>query len=194
MILGFDIDGVLYPWHEEVWKYYLRGDREYISFIDFWKYPGGWVAENEGSPIVEALVRADLPYISYKPPLADISIIDDIARLKQIDEIWYITSRPRQLQYDTAKWLKDFEFPFADNLIMADENGGKVKVVSDKKCDLYVEDRPKYLELLPKVTSVVKMIRPYNTYTVFDAYPIGNLYELHDYIKFFITCKKVENA
>lgn len=188
MRIGFDIDGVLYPWHEEVWKWYVNRNGSRISFIDFWKYPDGWVAKNEGSAIVKALVKEDLPYVSAKPSKADVSIVTEIARL--VDEVWYITSRPKNLHYDTAKWLKDNEFPFADNLIMADENGGKVKVVKDKKCDIYVEDRPKYLELLPEVTTVVKMTRPYNMYDVFDAYPIGNLYELYDYIKFFYGCEK----
>lgn len=180
-ILGFDIDGVLYPWHEEIWKWYTKRNGEDISFYDFWKYPDGWVSRNEGTAIVRALVKETLPYVSAKASEADVSIVNDIAK-NLVDEVYYITSRPKKLHYDTATWIKDSGFPFADNLIMADENGGKVKVVKDTKCNFYVEDRPKYLELLPVVTDVFKMTTPYNTYKKFNAIPIGNLVEVYYYL------------
>lgn len=185
MILGFDIDGVLYPWHEEVWKWFIRrggesrwGDGTPISFYEFWKWPNGWIANNEGSDIVKKLVKETLPYVSAKANEADVSIVNDIAE-KFADKIYYITSRPMQLQYDTTKWLRDSEFPFVDNLIMADGNGGKVKVVKDVGCDYYVEDRPKYLEILPEITTVFQMTQPYNAYKIFNTHIIGNLVELY---------------
>jgi uncharacterized HAD superfamily protein len=182
-ILGFDIDGVLYPWHEEVWKWFIQRNGEHISFIDFWKHPDGWISRNEGSAIVKNLVKETLPYTSAKINEADVSIVNDIAKF--FDEIWYITSRPEGLHYDTAKWLKESGFPFADNLIMADGSGGKIEVVKNTKCDFYVEDRPKYLELLPEITNVFKMVTSYNTYKFFDAISIGNLFELYDYFETF---------
>jgi hypothetical protein len=185
MRLGFDIDGVLYPWHEEVWKWYVRRNGEPISFIEFWRWPGGWVARNEGTAIVKSLVKETLPYVSAGINEVDVSIVNDIAN-EFFDDIYYITSRPENLHYDTSKWLKESGFPFADNLIMADGNGGKIQVVKDTGCNYYVEDRPKYLELLPEVTKAFKMIRPYNMYKMFDAITIGSLYELYDYFKLFL--------
>ena len=181
MILGFDIDGVLYPWHKEVWKWYSRRNKEHVSFYEFWKWPNGWIANNEGSSVVKAMVSETLPYVSAKADDTDVSVVNDIAELF-IDEIYYITSRPKKLHYDTEKWLSDSGFPFVDNLIMADGNGGKVKVVEDVGCDYYVEDRPKYLEVLPKITTVFQMTQPYNSYRLFDAHIIGNLVELYQYL------------
>jgi len=178
MILGFDVDGVLYPWHEEAWKWYLNHKKKSISFIDFWKYPNGLVATLEGSPIVKEMVSAILPYISAPHNNVDASIVSSLANV--VSKIYYITSRPHHVAYDTQKWLADSGFPQADNLIMADKNGGKFAVVKDVKCDYYVEDRPKYLETLPAITYVFQMIRPYNTYKVFDAHKVGNLYEVYD--------------
>lgn len=188
MILGFDLDGVLYSWHEEIWKWYNRRN-EHVSYYEFWRWPNGWVARNEGSSIVKTMVNETLPYVSAKASKADVSVVNDIAE-KFADKIYYITSRPERLHYDTAKWLKDSGFPFVDNLIMADGNGGKVKVVKDVGCDYYVEDRPKYLEILPEVTKVFRMVTPYNTYKIFDAYTIGNLVELYHY--FDQWCKEKE--
>jgi len=181
MIVGFDLDGVLYPWHEEVWKWYNNRSTNTISFIEFWKYPNGWVHRNEGTAIVKALVNETLPYVSAKAKKSDVSIVNDIVKDFNA-EIYYITSRPERFHYDTAKWLKDNEFPFADNLIMADGNGGKVKVVEDVGCNYFVEDRPKYLEVLPKVTKVFQMAQPYNSYKAFEAIIIGNLIELYEYL------------
>lgn len=127
------------------------------------------------------MVNETLPYVSARASKADVSVVNDIAE-KLVDEIYYITSRPKKFSYDTAKWLRDNEFPFADNLIMADENGGKVKVVKDVGCDYYVEDSPKYLEVLHEITTVFRMVTPYNTYKTFNAYTIGNLVELYDHL------------
>ena len=184
MIVEFDLDGVLYPWHEEVWKWYNNRSTNNISFIEFWKYPNGWIHKNEGTAIVKALVNETLPYVSAKAKESDVSIVDDIVKDFNA-EIYYITSRPERFHYDTAKWLKDSKFPFTDNLIMADGNGGKVKVVKDVGCDIFVEDRPKYLTALAEVTNVVKVVTPYNTYEAFHAHPIGNLVELYNYIDHF---------
>ena len=178
MRIGFDIDGVLYPWHEEVWKWYVRRNGEPISFIEFWKYPDGWIAKNEGSAVVKAMVKETLPYVSAPANEADVSVMHDITKF--FDDIYYITSRPEHLHYDTAQWLRKNDFPFADNLIMADGNGGKVQVVKDAQCNFYVEDRPKYLEILPEITQVFKMTRPYNMYRKFNAITVGSLFEVYD--------------
>jgi hypothetical protein len=184
MILGFDIDGVIYPWHEEAWKWFNRKlpNDEHISFIDFWKYPEGFVAKNEGTEIIKQMVADTFTYVRRRPDPVMVDTIQYIAD-NIVDEIYYITSRPHTTSFDTRIWLKHGEFPFHENLIMADKNGGKVNTVKEVGCDYYVEDRPKYLEQLPAVTKVFQMIRPYNLYKIFDAIRIGNFIELVAHLK-----------
>ncbi len=178
MIFGFDIDGVLYPWHLIAWDWYKRttGDVS-MSFEEFWTFPDGWVPKHDDSKLVKEMVMAKENYtaipISPYVYTAVWNIADNYA-----DKIYYITGRPTAVKDDTRKYLKDNKMPQADNLYFSDENGGKLQIIKKLGCDYYAEDRPKYLEILPEITSVFAVTAPYNTYREWDAIRVPHVMQI----------------
>lgn len=181
MIFGFDLDGVLYPWHFVAWEWYKRtvGDRN-MSFDDFWKYPDGWVSNHQESDIVAEMVKDEANYIAvpYSPYV--LGTVQDIAN-NYADKIYYITGRPTAVKDATRKHL--IKLPQAENLYFSDENGGKLQIIKELGCDYYAEDRPKYLEILPAVTSVFAVTTPYNTYREWNAIRISHVTEIPEHLE-----------
>jgi uncharacterized HAD superfamily protein len=195
MNFGFDIDGVLYPWHMLVWKWYVDKTGENISMVDFWKYPNGHVANNEGSPWVTEMVKNPLPYIAQPVHAGVLRAVKYIAN-HYADTIYYITGRPLHVRNATRDWLKHNRLPFAENLIFADEyelDGvkGKEAAVIGTDCSYYVEDRPKYLETIPMFATTFIMNTPYNQYREFDGcYRIDDLDEIPVFLDQFGELKR----
>jgi len=178
VIFGFDIDGVLYPWHIIAWKWWKeRTGNSTTSFHEFWKYPGGWVAENEGTQLVLDMVAHKPNYTSAPISPYVHQAVWDIAE-NYADKIYYITGRPTHIKDATRQYLLDNKMPQAKNLYFSDENGGKLEIIKSLGCDYYVEDRPKYLEILPQITTVFAIICPYNMYREWDAITIHHVMEI----------------
>jgi hypothetical protein len=59
MSFGWDIDGVLYPWHDYAYEQakLSLGD---ITFDEFWHPTDGWVVNNEGSTLMMNIVNNPL--------------------------------------------------------------------------------------------------------------------------------------
>ncbi len=178
MIFGFDLDGVLYPWHYVAWQWFKETTAdEDMGFEDFWKWPGGWVAENEGTQTVLDMVNDAKNYTSVQISPYVFDAVWNIAN-NHADKIYYITSRPTVVKDSTRKYLIDNNMPQAENLYFSDENGGKPQIVGELECDYYAEDRPKYLEILPQITSVFVVTTPYNIYREWDAIRIQHVMEI----------------
>jgi len=183
MNFGFDIDGVLYPWHVEVWKWYIDKTGENMSMTEFWKYPDGHVAKNEDQSWIIEMVNNPVPYVSQ--PI-NIEVLNSVRHIADhyANNIYYITSRPTKVKDVTRQWFEASRLPFAENLIFADEyelDGvkGKEATVLGTKCSYYVEDRPKYLETLPLFSTVFIMNTPYNQWREFNGcYRIDDLNEI----------------
>jgi len=200
MNFGFDIDGVLYPWHMLVWKWYVDKTGENISMVDFWKYPHGHVANNEGQSWVTEMVKNPIPYTNQPVHAGVIRAVKYIAN-HYADNIYYITGRPVHVKDATRDWLKESRLPFADNLIFADEYEldmlefgkieGKIAAVIGTDCSYYVEDRPKYLEMIPYFATTFIMNTPCNQYREFDnCYRIDDLDEIPVFLDQFGELKR----
>ena len=196
MNFGFDIDGVLYPWHALVWKWYVDNIGTIkISMVDFWKNPGGLVAISEGSYWVTEMVKNPIPYTSQPVHAGVLRAVKYIAN-HYADNIYYITGRPVHVRDATQDWLKENRFPFAENLIFGDEyelDGvkGKEAAVIGTDCSYYVEDRPKYLETIPLLATTFIMNTPYNQYREFDGcYRIDDLDEIPVFLDTFGEVKR----
>ncbi len=176
MIFGFDLDGVIYPWHKYAWEWYVKRTGNEISFNDFWKYPDGFVPSNDTSDIVKEMVDESETYWMHPVSPFVSHAVQKIGVMA--DSVWYITSRPTWVKEKTAEWLQTQGFPFSNQLLFADEYGGKYRAVMGAKCDYYAEDRPKYLEVLPEITNVFIITTPYNTYKEFDGVRVNHVMEI----------------
>jgi hypothetical protein len=190
MIVGFDMDGVIYPWHEAVWNWYRIWRDSEMSYNDFWKHPDGFVYQNEGTQVIKNLVQIPHLYTMHDIKRRTLKALNDFNKLA--DDIWYITARPSMVRLDTINWMKRNDLPKHENLIFSDLNGGKVKTVEEKGCDFYLEDRHIYIEPLSEVTNVFVINRPYNI--GYDYSEIDNVYRADDVEDVYNLVRKVKNG
>ncbi len=74
--------------------------------------------------------------------------------------LWYISQRPSHLDFTTRMWVKQWKFPFQENLIITDNS--KRMAVIDNEIELFVDDAPRHILELCEYTKVILIERPYN--------------------------------
>ena len=152
--LGFDVDGVLYPWHEIIYNYMKYEEKETRDFTTFWKdtvemdYTTGmgkfWL---ENSLF---LTQRDI-----KP-----EILETLNYLTEFYDIYYVTSRPKDNWSITDYWFRRNKLPQVDNLYCVDD--GKLSTVLANEIDIYVEDRIKHVLELKNHTQIILIRQPWN--------------------------------
>lgn len=151
-VLGLDLDGVIYKWHTAVYEYF-RLYRNYLgSYNDFWSKDYLSVSEETW----EFITNIDYLYSCINP---DQDCRDFLENVQERFEIYYVTSRPVYVKLTTEQFLKRFKFPFQENLIFCTD---KVNIARKIQADYFIEDMPRHIEGLSKVTKVIVMAQPYN--------------------------------
>jgi 5'(3')-deoxyribonucleotidase len=155
-----DMDGVCYKWHSAVYEYFkLYKDycgtyndlwgKDYLKFTDAdWEY----------------LTKIDTFYSSQIPTVDCVNFLD---KVKDLFDIYYVTSRPEYVKLTTEQYLKRYKFPFRENLIFTND---KVNTARRLRADFCIDDLPKHIEGLSKVSKVVMIAQPYNK-EYQDKYP-----------------------
>jgi len=158
-MFGFDIDGVLYPWHELAYEWAIEALHEDISFDDFWR-KGGFVSQNEGSIFLNNMVRNPLLYNKRSiPPY----IVDAAWKISDIFEgkICYITSRPAGIEADTMSWVHRNKLPRPE-MIFFSKNMPKDTIVKEIGVTHFVEDHHKYITQLEPIVQLYVIDMIYN--------------------------------
>jgi uncharacterized HAD superfamily protein len=174
--IGFDIDGVIYPWHEAVLE---RAKREGLVEVsatvgDLFGYP-----EEEGLLFHWSKFTRD-KFVSdvegYMHPLPRKSK-DVLSVLSDNFELFYVTARSGELEYPTFRWAEENNLPQRENLIVS--NGPKIRYIVENRVELFIEDRPKYVEELAPFTNMILLTQPWNiNYTINNHVRIDTLEEL----------------
>lgn len=150
--LGFDLDGVLYDWHSQVYQYLTVYNNLTTPFSEFWSV----VDEDYGELFWKNL--ASIPTI-YETAFPLAGTLDTLNRLSKKYNIVYITARPKAVEYVTKRWLETYKFPNYDNIFLTDD---KTITVRYHNCKFYVEDRDKHIEELRNLTNIIVMNRFWN--------------------------------
>jgi uncharacterized HAD superfamily protein len=155
--LGFDLDGVLYPWHEVIYNYMKYEHKMETSYADFWKdVTNGMIMDwknGMGKFWLENnlfLVQRDI-----KPAYLDL-----IYQLSEHYDIYYITSRVKTGHNATKYWFKRNKIPFIDNLYFA--SGEKLPLLLQHEIDIFVEDRVLHILELRNHTRAIMVRQPWN--------------------------------
>jgi uncharacterized HAD superfamily protein len=158
MNLGFDLDGVLYPWHEKVWKELTNMEKITSSFEVYWSEEWKDMRENQNTLFMN-MVNNPLMYSSQAPYFGVRSFLKSL----EIEghDIWYITQRPRHLDFTTRAWVKHWRLAYPENVIRVETS--KRRAVIEKEIDLFVDDSIRHAEDLKDYTRVVLRKRPWNT-------------------------------
>jgi len=176
MNIGFDLDGVLHPWHEGVWKRLKREGHITTSFEQFWS---NWIEWKENNKILFMnMVNDPLMYSSQAPYYGADKMLHELKDVGHI--IWYVTQRPSHLDYTTKHWVKRWRLPYPENLIRV-EKSKKIVVVA-KEIDLFVEDAARHAEELDGFTKVILVKRPYNKEVQENFDTVNSVLEIKKYI------------
>lgn len=173
MKIGLDIDGVIYPWHYNLVRYF----REFKGYegddVEFWNMFESLSSETQNYYV-------SLPILYSGSSLTE-DAKENLPKLASLGEIYYITSRIPELEYTTLKFFDEQEVPFKENLIFERR---KSMVIRRYGIDYYVDDQAKYLEEMKGITSSFLFLQPHNkrgdSRGRFNC--IGSLKKLYDII------------
>lgn len=169
--IGFDLDGVLYPWHEIVYEYYKLNNKTKSDYDTFWTVS----VPNFNKLELDFLLNTEILYGSAcirKP------VLSLLCTLSKLYEIFYVTARTENLRLVTESWLRRNHLPSKKNLYMG--NIAKKDVVEKLGIDYFVEDRLHIAEELSERCKKVFLIdKPWNKGTdkFIRLYNIEDLYE-----------------
>lgn len=153
--IGFDIDGVLYPWHWSIYRYYIEQYKFNGTFSQFWN--DYW----ETPKIQKELTYLMSVPIFYNDMLANPEHVKLLNKLSEKNEIFYITSRSEDLRRITKKFLIDNKFPFSDEVLFMG-NDHKSLIVKHIGIELFVDDRTHNVAELSKVTLALLLAKIWN--------------------------------
>jgi uncharacterized HAD superfamily protein len=152
MIIGLDLDGVLYDWHRPVYNYLKTTKGIPESYEEFWH--------------VFLKYEEDLKYIVTLSDLYDKTIPtkETIDTLNKIDKgghtIHYITSRPESATLVTERYVNKW-YPQSMNLTVT-KNGDKPNYIRLYKLDFYVNDRMEENMKLKDICKIILYKQPWN--------------------------------
>lgn len=184
--IGFDIDGVLYDWHNIVVNELIGEDKleKGTTIADFFNVPDG-IIHRWHKVDQDRLTHNPMYYIrpflmeGAKETLLELSMIHRLERVSL--EIFYVTSRPIEIADATKAWVRGMGLPFRDNVYVVD--GGKKATVELLGLDYFVEDRPKHIEELKDITTVFVYDRPWNKDV--KVFRLNRIFKLTQLIKYF---------
>ncbi len=146
-MFGFDLDGVLYPWHGHVYNWAVENLNLELTHDEFWKWPGGWFYQNRENLIVNNIVGNPLLY-NKSAVLPEIH--DAVWEIKElVGDVCYITGRPEIVRFDTKLWIERSHLPDPDNVFFTPSQfGAKLEIIQQQGCDFFVDDRLDYIREL----------------------------------------------
>lgn len=181
--IGFDLDGVLVPWHERITKYGIE--------------KLGWPKNTKSADVFKPKTRDGLFDVLPKEQQSEIARMkefyvgepidqDILSMLRFLAESYkfiYVTSRPGGEVHDATRyWFVKNQLPYLTNLHIVD-NGSKRSFVTG--CKFFVDDRVDVALDLADVTTVITVDQPWNRHldtpnrikTIFD---LPKFLEEHD--------------
>lgn len=170
IILGLDLDGVLYDWHMALYTYYQYEMGFTGTYQEFWQEFINNFSRNKQ----EYLVSLPIPYEMIVPPC---HVTNFLEFASNNSDIYYITSRHPDLERVTRRYLHRYNFPFQDNLFIADD---KVTVCRFVGVTHFLDDHVEHVKAVNGVADVYLMAKPWNKEFQNDYKTVYNLREFRE--------------
>lgn len=150
--LGFDLDGVLYAWHKSALLELqsFHGVKE--GYQEFWG--GKWKEFPES--FWKEFVKIEHLYGNMN---IDPEALETLYYFSEDYPIYYITNRPREVEFATWSWMRRNKLPQQENLIFTKD---KLPYIVEHEIDLFVEDRIDNALQLMHSTHLVLFRQPHN--------------------------------
>lgn len=172
--IGFDLDGVLYPWQQAAYDWCVRGGYTDIDWETFWNL---WLP-SQPKIFSDNLVRIPTLYHTMYPTKKQVQFLQALGKKYTI---FYITGRPPEMQAVTESFLESVKYPQIENLIFAEN---KTPVVIQQRIELFVDDRHSVVNELAQVCKVLLMNQIYNVHQNIDprVNRIDTIFEVERYL------------
>jgi len=176
MHIGLDVDGVIYPFHEITIEHAKSMNLISKDCTTKEFFGDNGIFESWGSIRKENLLNN--PTLYDKPPVGKLFNLDILHKLAKNNILSYITSRPKNLSFLTKFWFFKYDLPYWNNVFISDHD--KSDLVKRVSCDIFVDDRPFFLDQLLHLDIPLYIInKPWNvTYTNSKIKRLNNLYDL----------------
>lgn len=138
MKIGLDIDGVLYPWHYSIYRYFLENKGIEEGIDNFWK--------NHREEVTEYYTSIPFLYLDTTPTQ---DVLTYVPKIAELGEIFYITSRSPSLWWVTGKFFSNYDLPFKENLIFTKSKPTEVRA---NRIDVFLDDQPHHVQELQGIT------------------------------------------
>src|SRR5689334_12435336 len=132
MRVGIDLDGPVYPWHEEVYRYFQENKGYDKTIYDF------WLKDKE---IVHDY-HCSIPFL-YNSTTPRKDVLEYLPKIAEISEIYYITHRPPEMWQVTGKFFQFYNLPFSENVIFTDDKATQVRLLG---IDYFTDDLPRNID------------------------------------------------
>lgn len=146
MNIGIDLDGVLYPWHDIVYQRECLDHGWNLTNSEFW---------SRIHSLYSGLSEENLVKTRHYYGVANIDQrnLDLLNKLDKDNQLFYITSRDKELEFVTNNWMKRNNIPQRENLIFTKDK--KIHVLLNN-ISIFIEDNIKNaLELNPYCKVVI---------------------------------------
>jgi uncharacterized HAD superfamily protein len=140
MKIGIDIDGPVYPWHEEIYRYFQENKGYSKDIGEFWL--------KDRELVTEYYVTIPFLYNSTTPRL---EVLEYLPKLAELGELYYITARIPDLWQVTRKFFDFYDLPFKENVLFEKNKATRVRLLG---LDFFVDDMPKHVDSLKGLTDV----------------------------------------
>ena len=152
MNLGLDIDGVVYKYQEALYSEMVALYNVKCSYEEFWNEEMKSYGKIKQSNLVE------LKHIYSKiPPPKEWAVC--LQKLAKIHNLFYVTARPDSVRWTTYDTFTKWGYPNVDRIYFTED---KLGVCLLEDCDIFVEDRDKYIDQLKDNVRVVVIAQPWN--------------------------------
>jgi|MudIll2142460700_1097286.scaffolds.fasta_scaffold03130_5 FMN phosphatase YigB (HAD superfamily) len=148
--LGFDIDGVLYPWHQHIYDYLWMEGKVDVTYTYF------WMNYLSFQHLIKPLLEDKYFYQVGEPYKG---AVETVWRYAKDYSIAYITQRPKITEVITRRWLSLWEFPNTSSTLVLND---KAEYIAYHNFDYYVEDRAEYIHKIYDYTQVIGVRQPWN--------------------------------
>lgn len=173
--IGFDLDGVLYPWQQSAYDWCVRNeyyhDDDWDSFWEIW-------LPTQSKVFNDNLVRIPMLYHNMLPSQMQVDFLQDLGDRYTI---YYVTSRPIEMLSVTENFLKTVRYPQIENLIFAYD---KSPIVIQQGIELFVDDRHSIVNDLAKICKTLLYNQSWNLHYQVDprVIRINTIFEVERYL------------
>ena len=176
--VGLDIDGVIYPYHDVVYRYFTEEKGYTNSYNHFWTVDWWLLGKEKQDYIVS------LPFLYYAV-IPSSCVMDSLNKLATLGKLFYITSRSGgELESVTQKFFNFFDPPFKQNLLFEHDKATACRLYS---IDYFLDDFPEHVSKLEPVTNAYLMNQAHNIGKREGYKTVSSLKEFYEVIKNDIT-------